>query len=299
MADKLIKLFVMESKKNLRAADLSNWVGKVYIGERKHVEIIQKIPEISKSTGLYLLLGKNIETDETYLYIGEADDVANRIKQHANNKNKDWFEEFIIFVSKDMDLTKAHVRYLEKSLYDLAQENLTTIKLKNNCCPPGSNLSACDVAFMQEFQDNMIFILNNLGLINFIKTQNKEPNIKKKEIFYLPLTQDRIDKNGDVAKAKMSIINNGYLVLKGSYVESEERAPSFKKHVYYKIRKKLEAEKLFEKSDIKGLWQTKEDIPFKACSAAAAVVKNRATNGRTEWKLADGTTLDEFETKQQ
>lgn len=130
MADKLIKLFVMESKKNLRTVDLSNWVGKVYIGDRRHIEIIQEMPEIAKSTGLYFLLGKNNELDETYLYIGEADDVANRIKQHANNKNKSWFEEFIVFVSKDMDLTKAHVRYLEKSLYDLAQENLTTIKLK-------------------------------------------------------------------------------------------------------------------------------------------------------------------------
>ena len=80
-------------------------------------------------------------------------------------------------------------------------------------------------------------------------------------------------------------------------MESEERAPSFKKHIYYKIRTKLENDKLFVKSDIEGLWVTKEDIPFKACSAAAAVVKNRATNGRTEWKLADGTTLDEFERK--
>jgi len=295
MADRIIKLFVMESKKNLRTVDLSNWVGKIYIGNRKHIELIQQMPEVAKSTGLYLLLGKDVETDETYLYIGEADDVANRIKQHANNKSKEWFEEFIIFVSKDMDLTKAHVRYLEKSLYDLAKENLTTIKLKNNCCPPGSNLSDCDIAFMREFQNNMIFVLNNLGLINFVKTQTTDTKATKKEIFYLPLTQNRVDKNGNIIKARMVITDNGYLVLKGSYVESEERAPSFKKHVYYKIRKKLEGDNMFEKSDIAGLWKTKEDIPFKACSAAAAVIKNRATNGRAEWKLSDGTTLDEFE----
>ena len=297
MADKLIKLFVMESKKNLKTVDLSNWVGKVFIGDRKHVDIIQAIPEIAKSTGLYFLLGKDIQTEETFLYIGEADDVAQRIKQHSTNKSKEWFEDFIVFVSKDMDLTKAHVRYLEKSLYDLALQNLTTISLKNNCCPPGSNLSVCDVAYMQEFQDNMIFILNNLGLINFVKTQQEEKTQEQKNIFYLPLTQNRIDKNGEIVKAKMVITDNGYMLLKDSYVESEERAPSFKKHIYYKIRTKLENDNLFTKSDIDGLWITKEDIPFKACSAAAAVVKNRATNGRAEWKLADGTTLDEFERK--
>ena len=49
MADKLIKLFVMESKKNLKTVNLSNWVGKVFIGDRKHVDIIQSIPEIAKS----------------------------------------------------------------------------------------------------------------------------------------------------------------------------------------------------------------------------------------------------------
>lgn len=297
MADKLIKLFVMESKKNLKTVDLSNWVGKVFIGNRKHVDIIQSIPEIAKSTGLYFLLGKDIQTEETFLYIGEADDVAQRIKQHSTNKSKEWFEDFIVFVSKDMDLTKAHVRYLEKSLYDLALQNLTTISLKNNCCPPGSNLSVCDVAYMQEFQDNMIFILNNLGLINFVKTQQEEKTQEQKNIFYLTLSQNRIDKNGEIVKAKMVITDNGYMLLKGSYVESEERAPSFKKHIYYKIRTKLENDNLFVKSDIDGLWETKEDIPFKACSAAAAVVKNRVTNGRAEWKLADGTTLDEFERK--
>ena len=289
----------MESKKNLKTVDLSNWVGKVFIGNRKHVDIIQQIPEIAKTTGIYLLLGKDIETEENYLYIGEADDIAQRIKQHSTNKNKDWFEDFIVFVSKDMDLTKAHVRYLEKSLYELAQQNLTTIKLQNNCCPPGSNLPDYDIAYMQEFQNNMIFILNNLGIINFVKITPEEKNIKnEKDIFYLPLTQNRVDKNGKIVTAKMVITDNGYLVLKNSYVESEERAPSFKRHIYYKLRKKLENDGLFVKSDIEGLWKTKEDIPFDACSAAAAVIKNRATNGRTEWKLSDGTTLDEFERKE-
>ena len=127
MADKLIKLFIMESKKNLKTVDLSNWVGKVFIGNRKHIDIIQTISELSKNTGLYFLLGKDVQTEESYLYIGEADDVAQRIKQHASSKNKEWFEDFIVFVSKDKDLTKAHVRYLEKSFYDLASQNLTTI----------------------------------------------------------------------------------------------------------------------------------------------------------------------------
>ena len=99
MTDKIIKLFIMESKKNLKTVDLSNWVGKIFIGNRKHIDIIQQIPEISKSTGIYFLLGKDVQTEESFLYIGEADDVANRIKQHSLSKKQAWFDEFIIFVT--------------------------------------------------------------------------------------------------------------------------------------------------------------------------------------------------------
>lgn len=298
MRDRLIKLFIIESMKNLKTVDLANWVGKVFIGNRKHIELIQDINSLAKSTGLYLLLGKNLELDETYLYIGEADDVARRIKQHAADKTKDWFEDFIVFVSKDMDLTKAHVRYLEKSLYELANKNLTTIKLKNNSSPTGSNLANYDISYMQEFQDNIIFILNNLGLINFIQTdiQNGYNSKDTTKIFYLTLTQDRKDAEGKIATAKMIITDTGYILLKGSYIESETR-PSFKKHSYYKIREKLEKENYFKISDIKGLYQLNEDIPFKSCSAAAAIVKNRSANGRSEWKLKNGQSLDEYEKK--
>ena len=69
MTDKLIKLFIMESKKNLKTVDLSNWVGKVFIGNRKHIDIIQTISELSKNTGLYFLLGKDVQTEESYLYM--------------------------------------------------------------------------------------------------------------------------------------------------------------------------------------------------------------------------------------
>ena len=294
--DRSINLFVIESKKNFKIVDLSNWVGKVFIGNRKHIDIIQEIQEISRFTGIYFLLGKDLETNENYLYIGEADDVAKRIKQHSKNKNKNWFEDFIIFTSKDNSLTKAHVKYLEKSLYELASQNLTTIKLKNNNHPSGSNLLEHDIAYMKEFKNDMIFILNNLGILNFVKTKEEEnTKTNQNSIFYLPLTKDRTDKDGGILSAKMIITDNGYLVLKDSYVESAERAPSFKKHVYYKLRKKLEKEGLFIKSDIAGVLKTKENIPFDSCSAAAAVIKNRATNGRIEWKLKNGTTLDSFE----
>ena len=149
---------------------------------------------------------------------------------------------------------------------------------------------------MAIFENNMIFVLNNLGIIDFTKTVEEKENLKQKkqEIFYLSLSQERQNPNGDVLQGKMLISDNGYVLLKGSYIESEPR-PSFITHNYYNLRQKLESSNCFKPSEIKDVLMTKEDIFFKSPSAAAAVVKNRATNGRAEWKLADGLNLDEFE----
>ena len=88
MVDRCLKIFIDESRKNLKTIELLNWVGKIYIGNRKHIDIIQQIPELVQSTGIYLLLGNDTQTNERFLYIGEADDIAQRIKQHSNDKRK-------------------------------------------------------------------------------------------------------------------------------------------------------------------------------------------------------------------
>ena len=49
-----------------------------------------------------------------------------------------------------------------------------------------------------------------------------------------------------------------------------------------------------EDSEYDGCYVLKKDIDFNSPSAAAAVVKNRATNGPKEWKLKNGTNLDEY-----
>lgn len=295
MHGRTIKLYIMGADyKNLKSAELSNWVGKAYIGERKHVPVIQNIDEL-RGAGIYFLLTKDYETGSTTLYIGETDDVAQRIKEH---QQKDWWDEFVAFISKDTNLTKAHVRYLEKNLYKLASSNITTINLMNGSNSPGSKLPDSDKADMATFEENMIFVLNNLNIIDFAKTtkEKEAPKEDKNNVFYLLLSQDRKDAKGNTLQAKMMITDNGYLLLKGSYVEPNVRT-SFKKHNYYKLRTKLENSGCFIDSDVKDVLMTKEDIPFNSPSASAAVVKNRATNGRGNWKLKDGTTLDEFEAK--
>lgn len=92
----------------------------------------------------------------------------------------------------------------------------------------------------------------------------------------------------------MIITPNGYKLLKESYIEIQERQ-SFLTHPYYNLRKKLEIEGYYKQSNNPGCLILNKDIDFSSPSAAASIVKNRATNGKKEWKLKDGTTLDDYE----
>jgi hypothetical protein len=296
MSGKTIKLYITgDESKNLKSAELSNWSGKAFIGERKHVSIIQKIDELS-NPGIYFLLSQDDNTVQKNIYIGEADEVNSRLKNHITGK--DWWDSFVVFISKDSNLTKAHVRYLEKRFYQIAKENTTAFNLENSSEPPGSKLPACDIDYLEEYLNCMVFVLQNLGILDFAKIDSngevKEESTS--EIFYLSLTNDRTDKNGSQLKAQLQVTNNGYRLLKGSYIEKNARE-SFHKHSYYPLRQKLEEEKVFTESEIEGVYILTKDIDFNASSAAASMVKTRATNGPKEWKLSNGMTLDEWETK--
>jgi len=283
-----------EDKKGLKSAELSNWTGKAYIGDRKHSKIIQDIDELA-SPGLYFLISEDTDSMQKNIYIGEADEVNKRIQQHISGK--DWWDQFVVFISKDANLTKAHVRFLEKQFYLLAKNNTTSFNLKNSSEPPGSKLPQADIDVLNTFLENIVFCLNNLGIINFANNgYEKEIEFNEKEVFYLNLTNDRKDENGNVLRAKLVITNNGYRLLKGSFVESKMRE-SFQRHIYYPLRKKLENENVFDNSQYSEILITNKDLDFTASSPAASIVKYRATNGPKEWHLENGRTLDDYESQ--
>jgi hypothetical protein len=118
MATATIKLFLVHGDpKRLRTADLSNWTGKAVSGPRTEFEGVLSREESHKS-GIYFLTGVDPETGKPAIYIGEAECVRDRVKNH---NDKDFWNQVTFFVSKDENLTKAHIRYLEGQLLGLAK----------------------------------------------------------------------------------------------------------------------------------------------------------------------------------
>ncbi len=156
---KTINIFLIDGYPNGRLSyELSNWSGKAYKIPRIKVKDCTDRPYL-QNTGVYFLFGKG-ENETSLVYIGEAESVIVRLNQHLNQK--DFWNEGIIFLSKDENLNKAHIKYLENRLHDLAI-NAKRYEVINSKTPTQSSLSEPEKAEMEEFIENIKLLVNTLG----------------------------------------------------------------------------------------------------------------------------------------
>lgn len=106
---KTIRLFLVEDVPNgLTTIELSNWTGIGFRVPRIKIKEYKTRSELQKA-GVYLLLGTG-ENNEDAAYIGEGENVFERLVQQI--REKDFWNEAVLFVSKDNYLNKASVKYL-------------------------------------------------------------------------------------------------------------------------------------------------------------------------------------------
>lgn len=260
------------------SCELSNWSGKAYKIPRIKVKDCSDRFDLL-STGVYLLLGKD-EEGKDLVYIGEAESILKRITQHLNQK--DFWYETIVFISKDENLNKAHVKYLENRLHDIAM-SAKRYKVENSITPTQSSISESDRAEMEEFIENIKMLVNTLGHKVFDEKREIKQK-QKQEIFYIKAARGA-DGQGEQT-------SDGFVVFKGSKSAStivNSMTPGF-----IKFREKLIEEGiLVNKSEY---FEFSEDFIFSSPSTAASIIMGRNANGLSEWKQKDGKTLKEFET---
>lgn len=125
---KSIKLFLVDGSINgILTAEIINWTGHVLSAPRtKLLDLIQR--EECARTGIYFLVGQDPEDSLPSVYIGESDDVANRLKQHNRTEaagGKNFWEKVCLVTGKDQNITKTHIKYLESRLIDIAKRSGT------------------------------------------------------------------------------------------------------------------------------------------------------------------------------
>lgn len=118
MPSATIKIYLPHGDpKRLRTGEISNWSGKAVAGPRTELDQLLKRDEAS-SVGIYLLTGIEPSSGGPAVYIGEAESIQSRLKQHLD---KDFWNHVVYFTSKDENLKKSHIRYLEGRLIELAK----------------------------------------------------------------------------------------------------------------------------------------------------------------------------------
>lgn len=78
---KTIQMFIFDGNPNGRImCELSNWNGRVYKISRNELADFSERPD-AENTGIYFLLDKDENNIDT-LYVGEAEKMFTRLKQH-------------------------------------------------------------------------------------------------------------------------------------------------------------------------------------------------------------------------
>jgi hypothetical protein len=272
-----IKLFLVYGRPNgLRTAELSNWSGKAVAAPRTEISDIMKREELG-NPGIYFLTGVDPDSGDKAIYIGEAENVSNRLKGHAN---KDFWNSVTVFVSKDENLTKAHIRYLEGKLIEIATDIGSSVVM--NLASSGAKLPESDAAEMDVYLQKCLQLLPVLGVSDF--NRPSEDQTSKESILYCKI-------KGLVATGKRTA--NGFVVFAGSQAVLQHRESA------KSIRTKREAliVKGILKQEIEYLVFTK-DTEFGSPSTAGGIVRGGNTNGLINWKDSDGKQLKEIELNQ-
>ena len=279
MFNKTIQLLIFDGNPNGRImCELSNWNGRVYKISRGEINLFANRQD-ANHTGIYFLFGKN-ESNRDTVYIGEAEKIAVRLKQHLNDSF--YWNDCVAIISKDNLLNKAHIKYLENKFYNAAVE-AGRFEIVNNSIPTLSSVSEYDEAMLEEFMSDAKMLVNTLGYKVFepisISDKTAEKNI---EMFFI--------KTARGADASGYSVPDGFVVKKGSAVASStvESMPS--NLVKYR-------DGLYADGTITSLHTFSKDCIFTSPSYAAAIVMGRSANGRTEWKTKEGMTFKQVEEK--
>jgi len=269
-----IKLFLPNGEATgIRTAEISNWTGRALAGPRTEIDKLLKREELNRP-GVYILLGVDDSGDQM-VYIGEAECVKSRLKQH---KSKEFWVQVIAFTSKDENLTKAHIKYLEGALIKKARSvGKATL---DNGQESNSSLPESDLADMEVFLSKLYQLLPVLGTDVFADVVQKKPTASN--VLYLR-------RKGIEATGQRSA--NGFVVFEGSRaVEKETPAVP---EIVTKQRIRLIEKQILTLVD--GAYHFTSDHEFNSPSLAAGILVGGSASGPAEWKNKNGKSLKDIE----
>lgn len=289
---KSIRIYLADATvTGIRYAELVNWTGHAIACPRNRLNELKNWPESSKP-GIYFLFEGRFGSSKPTAYIGESENVAQRLTNH--DRKKDFWSEVVIFTSKDENLTKAHIKYLESALVYLSK-NADRYELENGNTPSESSLPRADRDAMKEFIENVRMVLGTLGysiLELILKSKgssegivescdlNESENVLRNLFF----TVNNLSAQG-------AVTDEGFVLKKGSQL-SKSNSESMPGKLLT-TKEKLLVDGVLK--DEGAYLVASEDILFNSSSYAAAIVAGTSRSGPQSWKTTTGKTIKKVE----
>jgi hypothetical protein len=261
---------------------LSNWDGVAYKIPRNFLNKCKDDLEFTKP-GVYMLFGKDIDGDVDKVYIGETENLYERLKDHMSIE---FWNDIVLFTSKSNDtpLNKAHIKNMENKLYKLAKSaerfRAELLQVENGNEPTRSTLSEEDEDRVDGFIEKIKLIVKPLGYNLF------DPIVYNTEVGEA-LVEKLICK-GREYEAHGYRVDNGFTVLKGSKIKKEIGATTLKDIERIQRLRDINSENIQENVLI-------ANILLSSPSAAADFVAGSNCNGLEYWKNKNGETLKQIE----
>lgn len=272
MRGRTISIYIPDANpRSIKICDIKDSIVKAIFIPRNKLSEATKRKEL-QDPGIYFLIGEQNEVGKPEIYIGEAEVLITRLKQH--NASKEFWNSAICFVSEKQNINKAHIKYLENYACSQAKK-INKCELNNNSNPTKSSLTEQDIDFILSFFDDLRLIIATLGYPIFEETKKDKTNIF-------------ICKGKD-AYATGEYSEDGFIVFKGSKTKLKESKTA--RPWVINMRKNLLEKEILKKEDSVLIFT--EDHTFNSPSASAAVILGRSANGWTAWKDKNGKTMVE------
>lgn len=251
----------------VKYAFISNKICQMFVIPRSRLDYLEFQDKL-QTPAFYVLLGED-ESIKPQAYIGETENFKERVKDH--DSKKDFWQKALVFVSKDEDMTKVDVQYLEYKAIVEAKKANTFLLNENKQSPKEPNLPEYQKDAMNEFFEDVKFLAAFIGCNLFETIQ-----VRSESLFYT---------KGRNCDAKGFYNTNGFTVLKGSII-----APTSTPSLNWRERRaKMIKEYTTEKG---GKLVLNTNKTFSSPSTAAAFCIGRSENGWSIWKDKDENTLD-------
>lgn len=271
-----IKIFVPAGDpEGIRIIEKSNWSGAGLVIPRALFGEGKQRKEMAR-TGVYVLVGPSEESGLPRVYVGEGDPIRPRLEQHA--AKKDFWTTCFAFTSKDENLNKAHVQYLEARLVNLAT-GAKRCTLDNEKIPSLPSLSESDAAEAEAFLEEALMCFPVLGLGVFSTAGT--PTSSAQQLWM----------SGRGVKAQGYESAEGFVVLAGSEAAPDEVKSCFP--YISELRAALVNNGVLKSAGTR--YSFTQNYVFPSPSSAASAVLGRSVNGRDAWRAKDGRTLNELQ----